>query len=220
MFTPTQIKICGVTNANDAKMCAELGADMIGFNFYPQSPRYVEPEVARQIIETLPSHADAVGVFVNGDADEIRNTANAAGVRCVQLHGDFSHDVGRELAREFRVIQVFSTHPQFRPEDVALFSHCDVLVDAHHPDLRGGTGQMCDWSAARATLRFSRFLILSGGLNAENVASAIKAVTPHAVDVCSGVESAPGVKDRRALEKFFAAVRAAERTPAATSPSE
>jgi len=215
-----QIKICGVTNVNGGRMCAELGADMIGLNFYPQSPRYIEPEVARQIVETLPSHADAVGVFVNGNADEIRNTANAAGVRCVQLHGDFSPDVGRELAREFRVIQVFSTHPQFRPEDVALFSHCDVLLDAHHPDLRGGTGQMCDWSAARATLPFSRFLILSGGLNAENVASAIKAVTPHAVDVCSGVESAPGVKDRGAIKDFIAAVRTPERSLAATSASQ
>ena len=219
-MTPTQIKICGVTNMNDARICAELGADMIGFNFYPQSPRYIEPEVARQIVETLPSHADAVGVFVNGDADEIRNTANAAGVRCVQLHGDFSPDVGRELAREFRVIQVFSTHAQFRPEDVALFSDCDVLVDAHHPDLRGGTGQTCDWSAARATLRFSRFLILSGGLNAENVASAIKAVTPNAVDVCSGVESAPGVKNHDAIKDFIAAVRTAERSLAATSASQ
>jgi len=217
---PTQIKICGVTNVNDARMCAELGADMIGFNFYPQSPRYVELEVARQIVETLPSHADAVGVFVNGNADEIRNTAKAAGVRCVQLHGDFSPDVGRELAREFRVIQVFSTHPQFRPEDVALFSHCDVLIDAHHPDLRGGTGQTCDWSAALATLRFSRFLILSGGLNAGNVASAIKAVTPHAVDVCSGVESAPGVKNHDAIKDFIAAVRTAERSLAATSISQ
>jgi phosphoribosylanthranilate isomerase len=212
MITPTQIKICGVTNANDAIMCAELGADMIGFNFYPQSPRYVEPEVARQIIERLPTHADAVGVFVNGDADEIRNTANAAGVRCVQLHGDFSPDVGRALAREFRVIQVFSTHPRFRPENVALFSHCDVLIDAHHPDLRGGTGQMCDWSAARETLPFARFLILSGGLNAENVASAIKTVTPNAVDVCSGIESAPGVKNHDAIKDFIAAVRTAERS--------
>jgi len=209
---PTQIKICGVTNVNDARMCAELGVDMIGFNFYPQSPRYVEPEVARQIVETLPSHADAVGIFVNGDADQIRNTANAAGVRCVQLHGDFSPDVGRELAREFRVIQVFSTHQQFRPEDVALFSDCDVLIDAHHPDLRGGTGQTCDWSAARATLRFSRFLILSGGLNTENVADAIKTVTPNAVDVCSGVESAPGMKNRDAVKNFIAAVRKAERS--------
>jgi phosphoribosylanthranilate isomerase len=210
-MTPTQIKICGVTNANDARVCAELGADMIGFNFYPRSPRYVEPEVARQIIETLPSHGDPVGIFVNGNADEIWNTATAAGVRCVQLHGDFSPDVGRELAREFRLIQVFSTHPQFRPEEVALFSHCDVLVDAHHPDLRGGTGQMCDWSVARATLRFSRFLILSGGLNAENVASAIKAVRPNAVDVCSGIENAPGVKNHDAIKDFIAAVRTAER---------
>ena len=218
-MTPIQIKICGVTNARDAKTCVELGAQMIGLNFYPQSPRYIEPNVARQIIEALPTHIDTVGVFVSGNADEIRRTANAATVACVQLHGDFSPEVARELAREFRVIRVFSTHPQFRPEDVALFSHCDVLVDAHHPDLRGGTGQTCDWSAARATLRFSRFLILSGGLNAENVAGAIKAVTPHAVDVCSGVESAPGVKDRGAINDFIAAVRAAEHSLTATSVS-
>src|SRR5438093_437612 len=205
-MTPIRIKICGVTNVNDARMCAELGAQMIGLNFYPQSPRYIESRVARQIVETLPR-----------DADAVRNTANAAGVRCVQLHGDFLPDVGRELAREFRVIQVFSTHPQFRPEDVALFSHCDVLVDAYHPGLRGGTGQTCDWSAARATLRFSRFLILSGGLNAENVANAIKAVTPHAVDVCSGVESAAGVKNHDAIKDFIAAVRTAERSLATST---
>jgi phosphoribosylanthranilate isomerase len=220
MTTPIQIKICGVTNARDAKTCVELGAQMIGLNFYPQSPRYIEPNVARQIVEALPTHTDAVGVFVNGDTDEIRKTANGAGVRCVQLHGDFSPELARELMDEFRVIRVFSTHRQFRPEDVTSFPHCDVLLDAYHPELRGGTGQTCDWSAARATLRFSRFLILSGGLNPKNVASAIKAVTPHAVDVCSGVESVPGVKDHRAIEKFFDAVRAAERTPAATSPSE
>jgi len=217
METPTQIKICGVTNVSDANACVDLGAQMIGLNFYPQSPRYIEWESARQIVESLPRRADAVGVFVNGDADEIRNTASAAGVRCVQLHGHFSPDVGRELAREFRVIQVFSTHPQFRPGDVALFSHCDVLVDAHHPDLRGGTGQMCDWSAARETLRFSRFLILSGGLNAENVASAMKAVRPHAVDVCSGVESAAGVKDHGAVKDFIAAVRRADSSLAAST---
>jgi phosphoribosylanthranilate isomerase len=217
MMTPIQIKICGVTNAGDAKTCVELGAQMIGLNFYPQSPRYIEPKVARQIVEALPTHIDAAGVFVSGNADEIRRTANAATVDCVQLHGDFSPEVARELAREFRVIRVFSTHPQFRPEDVTSFPHCDVLLDAYHPELRGGTGQTCDWSAARATLRFSRFLILSGGLNPKNVASAIKAVTPHAVDVCSGVESAPGVKDHRAIENFVAAVRKAEHVPEASS---
>jgi len=190
----------------------EFGADLIGFNFYTQSPRYIEPKIVSQIVDALPANILPVGIFVNGDADEIRNTANTAGTRCVQLHGDVSPEIARELSNEFRVIRAFSTHPHFRPETVALFSHCDALVDAHHADLRGGTGQTCDWSAARATLPFSRFLILSGGLNAENVASAINAVTPHAVDVCSGVESAPGVKNHRAIKDFIAAVRTAERS--------
>jgi len=208
---PVQIKICGVTNVRDAKASVELGAHLIGLNFYPQSPRYIEPKVARQIVEALPTNTVAVGVFVNGNADEIRKTANTAGLRCIQLHGNFSPEMAHELAGEFRVIRVFSTHPRFRPEDVSLFPDSDVLIDAHHPDLRGGTGRTCDWPAARATLAFTRFLILSGGLNAQNVARAIATVTPHAVDVCSGVESAPGVKDHRALENFIGAVRMAER---------
>jgi phosphoribosylanthranilate isomerase len=216
-MTPIQIKICGVTNSRDAKTCVELGAQMIGLNFYPRSPRYIEPKVARQIVEMVPIHMDAVGVFVNGNADAIRKTANTSGVHCVQLHGDFSPEVARELADEFRVIRVFSTHPQFRLEEVSLFSCCDLLIDAHDPDLRGGTGRTCNWQVARATLAFTRFLILSGGLNAENVASAIKAVVPHAVDVCSGVESAPGVKDHRAIKNFLAAVRKAEQVADASS---
>jgi len=216
-MTPVQIKICGVTNARDAKACAELGAHLIGLNFYPQSPRYIEPKVGRQIVEALPTNTGAVGVFVDGNADEIRKTANAAGVRCVQLHGNFSPEMARELAGEFRVIRVFSTHPQFRPEDVSLFPDSDVLIDAHHPVLPGGTGRTCNWQVARATLAFTRFLILSGGLNADNVASAINAVAPHAVDVCSGVESAPGVKDHRAIENFVAAVRKAEHVADASS---
>src|SRR6266704_2688162 len=169
-MTPIQIKICGVTNTRDAKTCVELGAQMIGLNFYPQSTRYIESKVARQIIEALPPHIDAIGVFVSGNADEIRRTANAAAVDSVQLHGDFSPEVARELAREFRVIRVFSTDARFQPENAASFPDCDVLVDAYHPDLRGGTGQTCDWLAARATLPFTRFLILSGGLNVQNVA--------------------------------------------------
>ena len=216
-MTPIQIKICGITNARDAKACVELGAQLIGLNFYPQSPRYIEPKVGRQIVETLPVDADAVGVFVDGNAEEIRKTAETVRLRCVQLHGNFSPELARELASEFRVIRVFSTHARFRPEDVSLFPDCDLLIDAHHPDLRGGTGQTCDWSAARATLRFTRFLILSGGLNTQNVGRAIAAVRPHAVDVCSGVERAPGVKDHRAIKNFVAAVRRAERVADASS---
>ena len=209
MITPVQIKICGVTNVKDARACCELGASMIGFNFYPQSSRYIEPKLARRIIDAVWPRVLPVGVFVDASAEHIRTTADAAGVRCVQLYGGTSAEICSELAREFRVIRAFSTDPQFRPEEVALFGDCDVLVDAHHPTLRGGTGRTCDWLSARTTRSFARFLVLSGGLTAENVGQAIAKVAPHAIDVCSGVENAPGVKDHQAVEDFVTAVRAA-----------
>jgi phosphoribosylanthranilate isomerase len=208
-MTPVQIKICGVMNLKDARACAELGVSMIGFNFYPQSPRYIEPKVARRIIEAIPPRVCAVGVFVDDSAEQVRNIAGTAGVRCVQLHGRTSPDTCRELAREFRVIRAFSTDPGFRPEEVSLFGDYDVLLDAHHPNLHGGTGLTCDWRAARAMRSLTRFLILSGGLSERNVGQAIATVAPHAVDVCSGVERAPGVKDHQALEDFITAVRTA-----------
>ncbi len=208
-MTAVQIKICGITNAQDATACADLGANMIGFNFYPKSPRYIEPNIARQIIETIPRELCAVGVFVDANLENIRNTAGAAGIRCVQLHGRMLPAACRELAREFRVIRAFSTDFQFRPEGVSLFPDCEVLVDAHHPHLRGGTGLTCDWQAAREAHSFARFLILSGGLTGQNVGTAIATVSPHAVDVCSGVERAPGTKDHCALEHFISAVRRA-----------
>ena len=208
-MTSVQIKICGVTNVKDAGACAEMGANMIGFNFYSQSPRYIEPKLARRIVETMPPGVCAVGVFVDASAEGIRDTADAAGVRCVQLHGGTSPDTCSELAREFRVIRAFSTDSQFRPEEVSLFGDCDVLVDAHHPNLRGGTGLPCDWPAARTARSFARFLILSGGLTEQNVGQAIATVAPHAVDICSGVESAPGAKNHRAIENFVTAVRTA-----------
>jgi len=204
-----QIKICGVTNAGDARACIELGADMIGFNFYPASARYVKAAIVRRIVDRLPARTCAVGVFVDADPTEIREVAKIAGVRCVQLHGHTTTESCSELAREFRVIRALSTDTRFDPEDTAAFPHCDVLIDAYHPELRGGTGRTCDWSAARAAMHYTRFLILSGGLDAQNVGRAIAAVRPHAVDVCSGIENAPGVKDHRALEKFISGVRAA-----------
>jgi len=220
LMKPIQIKICGVTNARDAKTCVELGADMIGFNFYPASPRYIEPTIVRGIVDALPARTCAVGVFVDADPAEIRKLTKIAGVRCVQLHGHTTPESCNELAREFRVIRALSTDTQFEPEQTAAFPECDVLIDAYHPELRGGTGQTCDWSAARAAMRHTRFLILSGGLDAQNVGRAIAAVTPHAVDVCSGIESAPGVKDHDAIKDFIAAVRTAERYLAATSASQ
>ena len=205
-----QIKICGVTNLADARACVDLGADMIGLNFYPRSPRYIEPHRVREIVEAIPRSIPAVGVFVDTTADEVRTLAKTAGIECVQLHGDLPSEMCRDLAREFRVIRAFSTGPKFHAEDVGAFSDCDVLLDAPHPELRGGTGLTCDWQAARATLPFARFLVLSGGLNAQNIGDAIATVSPHAVDVCSGVEKAPGAKDHRAIEEFITTARRAE----------
>jgi len=205
-----QIKICGVTNVEDARACAELGADMIGLNFYPQSARHIRPQQAREIIEAMPRGVRAIGVFVDPPASEVRSIAKSVGLEYVQLHGNVPPETCRELASEFRVIRAFSTDGQFKPEDVRSFPECDVIVDAHHAELRGGTGLTCDWSLARATFLFARFLILSGGLNAQNVGDAIATVGPHAVDVCTGVETAPGMKNHRAIEEFIAAARAAE----------
>jgi phosphoribosylanthranilate isomerase len=220
MATPVQIKICGVTNANDADACVELGADMIGFNLYRASPRYVEPMVVRRIVDGLPAGTRAVGIFVDADPAEIRKLAKIAGVRCVQLYGHATPESCGELAQEFRVIRAFSTDARFEPTHVAAFPFCDALIDAYHPELRGGTGRRCDWSAARAAMRYTRFLILSGGLDTQNVDQAIAEVTPHAVDVCSGVESAPGVKDHRVLKKFINAVRAVNSMTSASSLQE
>jgi phosphoribosylanthranilate isomerase len=205
-----QVKICGITNVPDARICAELGADMIGLNFYPQSARYIDPEMARQIIEGTSRGVRTVGVFVDVSADEVRKIATTVGLDSVQLHGQMSPEVCRDLAQEFRVIRALRTDSRFRPEAMALFPDCGVLLDAEHPKLRGGTGRRCDWPAARAARAFARFLILSGDLNAQNVAKAIEMVAPNGVDACSGLERAPGLKDHRAIEEFIAAVRAAE----------
>lgn len=202
-----QIKICGVTTIEDAQACAALGADLIGLIFFPQSPRVTKMEIARQIVQALPPRVRSVGVFVDARANQIRDTAQRTGISCVQLHGEASPELCRDLADEFHVIRAFGASRNFRPETAASFTKCDALLDASHPLLYGGTGQTCDWSTARATLPFTRFLILSGGLNAANVSAAIESVGPHAVDVCSGVESAPGVKNHEAVRKFIATVR-------------
>src|SRR5437879_3317343 len=107
-MNPVQIKICGITKTKDARACAELGAQLIGLNFYPQSPRYIKPSVGREIVESLPAETEAVGVFVDGNAEEIRETAKTARVRCVQLHGNFSPEIAHELASEFRVMHAFA----------------------------------------------------------------------------------------------------------------
>lgn len=204
-----QIKICGLTNMEDAQACSECGADMIGLNFFAESRRYVRPEMAREIVEHLSSAVEAVGVFVDAAADEVRDIAALVNLHSIQLHGHASPETCLELAKDFRVIRAFQTNQDFQPKDLAPFRECDVLLDADHPHLRGGTGTTCDWSIAKSARQFARFLFLSGGLNPQNVRDAISTVAPDAVDFCSGVERAPGLKDRHAIKNLIEAVRRA-----------
>jgi phosphoribosylanthranilate isomerase len=214
-MNPVQIKICGITNLEDVRVCLETEVDMIGLNFYPRSSRFLEPEQARPIRLAIGRNAEAVGVFVRASSDEVRRLARQFDIASVQLHGDYSPEECAELAREFRVIRALRLTAEFQPEEAAAFRDYDVLLDAAYEELHGGGGERCDWNKARVTGSHARFVLLAGGLTPANVAEALCSVSPDAVDVCSGVERAPGVKDRTLITQFVAAVRGA-----ATSPRE
>jgi phosphoribosylanthranilate isomerase len=203
-----QVKVCGITNLQDALAAVAAGADALGFNFYTRSPRYIAPEAARRIITNLPSSVLCVGVFVN-EADHlaVARAAIRSGVAAVQLHGDESPDYCAAL-RGHHVIKALRVGQNFAPEDATKYPAQAVLLDAYSEKAHGGTGQTFDWSIARRTRAAVAQLYLAGGLTPENVAAAIVEVEPYAVDVCSGVESAPGHKDEGRVRAFVAAVRA------------
>jgi phosphoribosylanthranilate isomerase len=203
-----QVKVCGITNLQDAVAALAAGADALGFNFYTRSPRYIAPEAARRIITNLPTPVLCVGVFVN-EADHlaVARTAIRSGVAAVQLHGDESPDYCAAL-RGHHVIKALRVRQNFVPEDATKYPAQAVLLDAYSEKAHGGTGQTFDWAIARRTREAVAQLYLAGGLTPENVAAAIVEVEPYAVDVCSGVESAPGHKDEGRVRAFVAAVRA------------
>ena len=203
------VKICGVTNLPDALAAVEAGAGALGFNFYARSPRYVEPAAARRIIAHLPPGVLTVGVFVNEDEPaHVAHRAAAAGVAAVQLHGDESPTYCAALT--LPVIKALRVGPDFVPEQAMHYGAHAILLDAHSPQAFGGTGRVFDWSHARRTRELVPRLFLAGGLTPENVGAAIAAVEPFAVDVCSGIEAAPGRKDLDKLRAFLAAVHRAD----------
>ena len=204
-----KIKICGITNLEDALVAVEAGADMLGFNFYRPSARFIEPKTARTIIEKLPAQIMAVGVFVNErDPKTVAGIADETGIAGLQLHGDESPEFCRELSGRY-VIKVLRVDQHFRPEHVTAYQTDAIMLDAFDPHLRGGTGRVVDWSMAAETRPLVDRLFLSGGLSPENVAAAITTVGPFAVDACSRLESAPGRKDLARMRSFIAAARAA-----------
>ena len=202
-----QIKICGITNSNDALACASAGVDMIGLNFCKQSPRYIGPDQASLIARALPSSTQAVGVFVDSPVGEIRRVARDVDLRIVQLHGSESPETCADLARDFDVIKALQIGNGFDPRKAFAYSMCTILLDTYDDQMAGGTGEVGDWELARQTRKFATRLILAGGLNPENVAEATETVNPDGVDVCSSLESSPGIKDLKRVQQFVSAAR-------------
>lgn len=202
-----RVKVCGICRLEDAELAIALGAAAIGFVFWPGSPRYCEPDRAQAIAARLPAHITLVGVFVDQPVEHVIQIAQRVPLGAVQLHGtesvaDFNR-VRQPLIKAVPVTEGLEPATVDRlPEGVT------VLLDAHDPIRRGGTGRTIDWKVA-ASIASRRRTILSGGLNAANVRDAIVEVRPHMIDVSSGVESAPGRKDAGKLEAFFAAIGAA-----------
>ena len=200
----TDVKICGITRREDALLAVELGAWAVGFVFWPGSPRYCDPRTARAIITALPPSVVTVEVFVDQPAGHVRMVAAESGITTIQLHGResvlFAQSLGRPVFKAVAVSNGFTAASLDEiPADIT------VLLDAFDPATHGGTGRTIDWSAA-ASAAARRPVILAGGLNAGNIAEAVRHVRPRAVDLSSGVESAPGVKDAAKLHAFFNAL--------------
>ena len=198
-----KIKICGITNAQDAEAAVAAGADALGFVFYPKSPRCIEPAAAKRIIAQLPPFVLPVGVFVNQDPETIRNIYHECGLAFAQLHGEetpaFCESLGRPVLRALRL--------RDRGSLLALAEYKGrmgvrgFVVDAFSAEAYGGTGQTVDWSLAREVAKAAPIL-LAGGLTPGNVQEAIRQVQPYGVDVSSGVEERPGKKDHEKIRAF------------------
>jgi phosphoribosylanthranilate isomerase len=204
-----RVKICGITNWADAKLAVDAGADAIGLNFYAPSPRAVTPAAAWEIVRKLPPFVEAVGVFVNWTPATVDTLAGAIRLNAVQLHGDETPGDVAALAARHSVIKAFRAGNKFRASQLRAYRTAGAfLLDSSRAGLWGGTGKSFDWSVAHQAKRYGR-IILAGGITPENVAEAIRAVQPYAVDVASGVESRPGKKDAAKLRELMREVERA-----------
>jgi phosphoribosylanthranilate isomerase len=201
-----RVKICGVTRVEDALAAVRLGADALGFNFWPRSKRFVAPAAAREIVRRLPPFVTAVGVFVDPARDEVLRAVDTAGVAMIQLHGDEPPELCLSLpVPVLKAIRVASVNSLAQ---LASYEVRGFVLDAPS-DAYGGSGRTFDWSLAAAVAR-EMAVVLAGGLTPENVGEAVRTVRPWAVDVASGVESAPGVKDEERMRRFIDAARGVE----------
>jgi phosphoribosylanthranilate isomerase len=196
----THVKICGVTSVEDAAMCVDAGADAIGLNFVPSSPRCLDETTAAAILRVIPARVISVGVFVDADRETLIRYKDGLGLRCLQLHGDEPPELLAEfLPHAYKALRVRG--PGVR-EEAERYPGAFLLLDAYVPGVHGGSGARFDWSLALELAR-QRKLTLAGGLTPDNVAEAIAAVQPFCVDVASGVERSPGQKDEALVRAFI-----------------
>ena len=199
-----KVKICGLTNYEDAAAAMEMGADLLGFNFYPQSPRYVRPEQAAKIVRKLPAFIDTVGVFVNSSLDEIREIAALCQLDWVQLHGDENLEFCRWLAYDSaKTMKALRVRNIADLEQVDSYSTDAILLDAFDPQRYGGTGLTFDWNIIG---HIGKRIFLAGGINPGNAAKAVE-LGVYGIDVCSGVEAKPGRKDHKKMKALFDNIR-------------
>lgn len=198
------VKICGITNIDDALDAIELGADFLGFNFYPDSTRYIEPEKAFSIIQEIPGAIKKVGVFVNADPQYVLDIAVDLELDFLQFHGDETPEYCNAFGRPW--IKAFRLKEEADLEIIPQYESPWLLVDSYVEKAFGGTGIVSDWDLARSAKKYGS-LFLSGGLKPENIEMALQSVKPYAVDVASGVEQSPGIKDRYKMEELIARVK-------------
>jgi phosphoribosylanthranilate isomerase len=194
------VKICGITRLEDAVLAFECGASALGFVFWPRSPRFIDPSHARAIVARLPPFVTPVGVFVNQPCEHVNEVAARVGLSVVQLHGDETVEYASAIDRP--VLKAMSLNNTWQQESEQWPSQTMMLIDAHDPVRRGGTGRTIDWTEA-ASVAARRRVMLAGGLTPENVAVATAQVNPFGIDVSSGVEASPGVKDAAKLRALF-----------------
>ena len=195
-----KVKICGITNYQDALAAMDMGADLLGFNFYPESPRYIMPEKAAEIINKLPGFIDTAGVFVNALIENINEINNLCNLDWVQLHGDEDPEFCRSLlSHNVKTMKAIRVKNQTDIEKAEIFFTDAILLDAFDPQKYGGTGLTFDWNIIG---HIGKRVFLAGGINPDNAARAVK-FGVYGIDVCSGIEAEPGKKDHKKMKKLF-----------------
>lgn len=203
----TRIKICGITRLEDARVASNLGVDALGFIFYQKSPRYIQPEMARTIITSLPPFVNRVGVFVNESPETVLQIAQSTGIDTVQLHGSESPDLCSSISTLLPVIKAFSIQSVNDLSQLQNYNVQGLLLDTWSGQMLGGSGKTFDWNIARKATEMYENIILAGGLGPSNLEDALNLVQPYAVDINSGIEIMPGVKNPHKIRDVVKIIR-------------